>query len=151
MKSHIAIGIAFVLMLSACVPIPAEPVPPPDSAGEAGLRDLASVFAEADPQTDVTEYVDVLLSIRDCIRNDLGGFAVLGLETEAGHTGYVAYMVGVLMSTVMYLRHMAVESGELNAYFPDGESREDHYGLTHLKWVLAYCEDSEEYEWLKTE
>ena len=94
----------------------------------------------------------MLLGIRDCITDDLGDFAdLLGLETEAGHTGYVAYLVGVLRSAVMYHRHMAVESGEVNSYFPDDNPWRDQYNLLHLKWTLAYCEDSGEYEWLKTE
>ena len=171
--------IVSLALLVGCVPIPAEPPPEPvpdflDSAVEAGLLDLASVFARHDSwtftrhdnqfarhdgqfarhdgQTDVTEYVDVLLSIRDCITNDLGDFAAdLGLETEAGHTGYVAYLVGVLRSAVMYHRHMAVESGEVSSFIPDDNPWRGQYHLLHLKWTLAYCEDSGEHEWMKTE
>ena len=118
---------------------------------EAGLFDLALMFTRSDNLTDATVYVDTLCSIRDCIENEIGDGTSQGLKTAAGQTGFISYTAGLLMSSVMFQRVQAVESGELNSYFPDGESRKDHYSLTHLKWVLAYCEDSGEYEWLKTE
>ena len=142
---YIVLMVCLVLLVS-CVPIPAEP--PPDSPGEAGLRDLATLFAMTDGKIDATEYEAVLLKIRDCARDDLDVLKDQGLITDAGYAGYVAYLTGVLMSSVMFQRAEAVEEGELESYW-SGDW--DEYNLIHLKWTLAYCQDTGEYEWLKTE
>lgn len=149
---YVVLVICLVLLVS-CVPIPAEPPPEPvpaslDSAVEAGLIDLASTFARSDGQADITEYADVLLGIRDCVSDDVGEATDFGLKTAAGHTGFISYTVGVLLSSVMFQRAEAVEEGELESYWSGDR---DEYSLIHLKWTLAYCQDTGEYEWLKTE
>lgn len=98
--------------------------------------------------TTVYLLIAVLLKIRDCARDDLDVLKDQGLITDAGYAGHVAYLTGVLMSSVMFQRAEAVEEGELDSYW-SGDW--DEYNLIHLKWTLAYCQDTGEYEWLKTE
>lgn len=145
MKKLAAIWITLVLTLSAFVPIPQQA--PPET--KAGLSDLASVFAKWDTQDDTTEYMELLTEFEQCVHDlaeDYGSWTY----TDSEMTAQVIYPTAVLMAAASMERSEKVESGELNSYFPDGESRKDQYSLTHLKWVLAYCEDSGEYEWLKT-
>ena len=99
-----------------------------------------------------TPYNSLLYGIREfekCVHDtaeDYGNWTC----TDSEMTAQVIYTTAVFMAAASMERSEKVEASELISRFPDGESRKDHYSLTHLKWVLAYCEDSGEYEWLKT-
>ena len=99
-----------------------------------------------------TPYNSLLYGIKEfekCVHNtaeDYGNWTYTGSEM----TAQVIYTTAVFLAAASMERSEKVEASELISCFPVGEPRKDHYSLTHLKRMLAYCEDSGEYGWLKT-
>ena len=90
------------LLFCACVPIQPEP--------KDGLTDLASALAKLDEHPDPTEYLELLLELDVCVREELEGDAT-PILTEAESVAMTIYTLGALMAARTFERHEAIRTG----------------------------------------
>ena len=91
---HAIILAAIVALLSACTPISAEPLDPPEPRVPVGIRDLASVFSkhsypDSEDPYDTDEYYTLLYEIIRCSYSHLSEEELHEMltqgETDADH------------------------------------------------------------------
>ena len=87
------------LLICACVPIQPEP--------KDGLRDLANALAKLDEHPDPTEYLELLLELDVCVRDEMEGDAP-PILSEAESVAMTIYTLGALMAARTFERHEAI-------------------------------------------
>ena len=90
------------LLFCACVPIQPEP--------NDGFADLASALATMDENPDPSEYLELLLKLDPCVRDEMVGEGTPKFSEEES-VALTIYMLGALMAARSFERQMAIKAG----------------------------------------
>lgn len=140
MKSCVVIWMAFVLMLSACVPIPQNPPATPVRESGARVSDLASAFTKMFGLESTDEVLDRLSKLEECVLDEM---TVDQEVTPREQDALVLYLIGLVHTATMVARLEDVEDGRLDGlYDPDTDDQGEQM-LQQFDWAVSYCREGD--------
>ena len=143
--------LTLVLLLSACVPIPAtapeptaplsDPTPDPAADTKAGFSDLASALAKADESDDIQQYAQLLDEFAACMQADVNDEEESPEFSKSEIVAMSIYFAGMLSMGQFFA--LAFEEAFTENTAAGDETEDEPSAYEMLEMALTACLESE--------